>query len=476
MDNEYNVNHETNEPQDVSSQNAASQDTSSQNVSSQETPSQGFNPTGSSQTFETPVQSEYHYTASELYNDSTPHYASGDGSGATSDRAGAQASAPYSFTAHGPADTQKPVRPKKQHKALKLIAAALAVILVGGASGYLGSTLGTAKSSGTYVIPQTQTGNYSNTSTSGTLSISQLVENTKNSVVEITTETVTYGTWMGQYVSQGAGSGVIISADGYIVTCNHVISDASKITVRTADGTEYSATVVGADSQTDVAVVKIDATGLTVASFGTSADLEVGDFVIAIGNPLGELGGTVTNGIISALSRDVTIDGQTMTLLQTNAAVNPGNSGGALFDENGYLVGIVNAKSSGDDVEGIGFAIPIDLVKTISEDLINQGYVSGRFTLGVSILEISDEQTAAMYRVDRTGVYVKAVQSGGNAQLAGMQAGDCIIKFAGKEIQTYDDLSAALESCTAGQQVDVTVVRSGQEYTLSVTLYETKNS
>lgn len=177
-------------------------------------------------------------------------------------------------------------------------------------------------------------------------------------MVEVTTEAVTTNAFFGQYVQSGAGSGVIITEDGYIITNNHVVSGASQVTVRTSDGTEYPATVVGADSKTDIAVLKIEATGLTPAVVGDSDSLQVGEFTLAVGNPLGELGGTVTDGIISALDREVTVENQTMNLLQTNAAVSPGNSGGGLFNERGELIGIVNAKSSGQNAEGLGLRDP----------------------------------------------------------------------------------------------------------------------
>ena len=178
----------------------------------------------------------------------------------------------------------------------------------------------------------------------------------------ITTEQmVSTNTWFGgSYVQSGAGSGVIISQDGYIVTCAHVVSGANNITVQLADGTEYTATVVGQDSTSDVAVLKIEATGLTPAVIGDSDSLAVGETTIAVGNPLGTLSNTVTNGIVSALNREVTVQGNDMNLIQTSASISPGNSGGGLFNANGELIGIVNAKSSSSDAEGLGFAIPIN--------------------------------------------------------------------------------------------------------------------
>lgn len=190
--------------------------------------------------------------------------------------------------------------------------------------------------------------------------VKEVVNENKNAVVEIKTESVQSSMWMRQYVTEGAGSGVVIRKDGYIVTNRHVIDGATKITVTLASNEkEYTATLVGTSSDLDIAVLKIDAKNLAVATYGNSDDLQVGDMSVVIGNPLGALGGTVTTGIVSALDRQISINGQSMSLLQTDASVNPGNSGGGMFDQYGHLIGIVVAKSSGSDVEGLGFAIPI---------------------------------------------------------------------------------------------------------------------
>ena len=213
--------------------------------------------------------------------------------------------------------------------------------------------------------------------TSDSLSIPEIAALNSDSVVEIYTEFIVNGWRMTQYVSEGAGSGVVISKNGYIVTNNHVIDSANKITVQLNDGTEYEAELIGKDSRTDIAVIKIDASDLKPAVWGDSDGLVVGELAVAIGNPLGKLGGTVTDGIISALSRDIEIDGHMMNLLQTSAAVNPGNSGGGLFNGKGELIGVVNAKSTGSDIEGIGFAIPANLAKSIADELIKNGKVEG---------------------------------------------------------------------------------------------------
>ena len=216
-----------------------------------------------------------------------------------------------------------------------------------------------------------------NTSSVSATTTSEIVKKTADSVVEIATEGVVTGNFAQQYVTKGAGSGVIISADGYIITNHHVIEDAKTIKVTLRDGqTSYDATLIGSDEDNDIALLKVNAEGLTPATFGDSSSLAVGDYVVAIGNPLGTLGGTVTDGIISALAREVTIEGKNMTLLQTNAQISPGNSGGGLFNANGELVGVVNAKDSATEVEGIAFAIPINNVIDLIKDLQNYGYVS----------------------------------------------------------------------------------------------------
>lgn len=215
---------------------------------------------------------------------------------------------------------------------------------------------------------------------------------TIDSVVAITTETASYNAFYGNYVSTGAGSGVVFGVEKdengksvatYIITNNHVVAGATKIKVTLTNGNTHQATLIGTDAQTDIAVIKISAVGLKYATLGNSSEILLSQPVIAIGNPLGELANTVTDGRISGLERSVTIDGVEMSLIQTNAAVNPGNSGGGLFNLDGELIGIVNAKSSGDSIEGIGFAIPINTAKAVAEDIIKYGYVSGRPSIGI---------------------------------------------------------------------------------------------
>ena len=308
--------------------------------------------------------------------------------------------------------------------------------------------------------------------TADALSVTEIASKVGPSVVEVTTEAVTTNAFFGQYVQSGAGSGVIITEDGHIIPNNHVVSGASQVTVRTSDGTEYPATVVGADSKTDIAVLKIEATGLTPAVVGDSDSLQVGEFTLAVGNPLGELGGTVTDGIISALDREVTVENQTMNLLQTNAAVSPGNSGGGLFNERGELIGIVNAKSSGQNAEGLGFAIPVNTAIQVAEELINNGYVTGRPAMGVTVLSINDAQTAFQYGVNQAGVYVQSVNEGGAADKAGLQPGDRFVSIDGTAVNSTSDITGIIGEHAVGDTIEVQVVRGTQIVTANVTLEE----
>ena len=319
--------------------------------------------------------------------------------------------------------------------------------------------------------PSTGSGNLASAS-AGTGSLIGVSAKTAPSVVVVTTEQVTTNGYWGQYVESGAGSGVIIRENGYIITNNHVVSGASSIKVTLNDDTEYAATVVGTDSRGDIAVLKIDATGLTPATIGNSDALAVGQTVIAVGNPLGVLGGTVTNGIVSALNREINVDGIRMTLIQTNAAVSPGNSGGGLFNEAGELVGIVNAKSSGEDAEGLGFAIPINSAIATANDLIDTGYVTGRPALGITVINIRDAQTAAQYNVSVPGVYIQSVDEGGAAALAGLEPGDRFISVDDQLIETTNDLTNLLSTYQVGDTVTVQVSRNRQLITVKVTLGE----
>ena len=381
------------------------------------------------------------------------------------------------------AAASKPPKKRRKHSGGRIARSAVALVLaaaMGFAGGFVGARVGNAGNK--VVIQQVERTDSSAASgtavASGGMTTSQVSEMVSPSVVVITTEQVVYSqwSWYGQnQVESGAGSGVIISSDGYILTCAHVVSGASQITVTIGD-TDYTATVVGEDDTSDVAVLKIDATGLTPATVGDSDSLSVGDSVLAVGNPLGELGGTVTSGIVSALNRSVTIQGtsstNTMSLIQMDASVSPGNSGGGLFNMNGELIGLVNAKSSSSDAEGLGFAIPINDAIQVAQDLLENGYVSGRPYMGITYIAVTDAQTAAQLNVNAYGVYVVDVVQGGPADKAGLKAGDRIVSIDGTEIAQKDDLGTLMQQHTAGDTLSITVARDGQMQTVSLTLGE----
>ncbi|MBR1482523.1 MAG: trypsin-like peptidase domain-containing protein [Ruminococcus sp.] len=357
---------------------------------------------------------------------------------------------------------------------LSLTVVASAALGFGG--GFLAKNL-SSTTTGNVTINQVSSGAVTNASSVSASTTSDIVKKTADSVVEIATEGITTGSFARQYVTQGAGSGVIISADGYIVTNHHVIDGANTITVTLRDGnTTYDATLIGSDEDNDIALIKISAEGLSPATFGDSASLAVGDYVVAIGNPLGTLGGTVTDGIISALAREVTIEDKNMTLLQTNAQISPGNSGGGLFNANGELVGIVNAKDSATEVEGIAFAIPVNNVIDIIKDLQNYGYVTGKIDMGMEFVDINSNDTAFYYGVNELGCYVLSVNSGSNAESAGFKRGDLIVSVNGTNVSTQADISKALENNKVGDEVTLTVKRNGQTQDIKLTLAEYKPS
>ncbi|MEG1732149.1 MAG: trypsin-like peptidase domain-containing protein, partial [Longicatena sp.] len=301
------------------------------------------------------------------------------------------------------------------------------------------------------------------------MSVKEVANATMNSVVEIKTESVSTNSFFQQAVQSGAGSGVILSKDGYIVTNNHVINGANKVSVATKDGKKYDAKLIGSDAATDLAVIKIETTDLIPVVLGESSKLEVGDNAIAIGNPLGELGGTVTTGIISALDRAITIDNQTMHLLQTNAAINPGNSGGGLFNDQGQLIGIVNAKSGGENIEGLGFAIPIDRAKTIITNLIENGYVKDRASLGVT-LTLGGSSNPFAQEKESQQVYIYKVSEGKAADKAGLKAGDQILKIDNEKVTTISNVTNVINTHKPGDSVKLSILRDSETKVVSVTL------
>ena len=307
---------------------------------------------------------------------------------------------------------------------------------------------------------------------SNALSVSEVAAKVADAVVEISTESVTTSNYMQQYVTEGAGSGVIVSSDGTILTCNHVIKGANKITVRLRSGESYDATVVAADDASDVAILKIEATGLTAAPMGDSDALSVGEQTVVIGNPLGALGGSITTGILSASEREITINNEKMTLLQTDAAINPGNSGGGMFDAYGNLIGIVVAKSSGTTIEGLGFAIPINTVKDIYEQLMDNGYVTGRAVLGVTMTE--QQAVSLGSSSSRAYVIVTAVSENSPAAEAGIQPGDIILSIDDQEVTSAASLKSYIRSCSVGDSVQLVLLRGNNTVTVTATLAETR--
>lgn len=395
---------------------------------------------------------------------------------------GAAYGAPYTQGAYGyggyqqpagmqyrPAQQSKPPKQKKYATRAGLVWTLVICLLFSAICGGAGFVVGTMIGKGTG-IPGIISGggtvninNYTSeppASSKADGSVAGVVSAVSESVVEISTETVSTGSSYGQYITSGAGSGVIIDQQGYIITCNHVIEGASKITVKLTTGKVYEASIVGSDSETDIAVIKIDAGSdtLKAVEFADSDSLVVGQEIVVIGNPLGSLGGSVTNGIISATDREIEIEGQMYTLLQTNAAINPGNSGGGMFDMNGRLIGIVNAKSSGSDIEGLGFAIPSKNAQDVASQLIAYGYIKGRVKIGIQCFEIQSQEDYMKYwkysqYITDYGVYIA------EAENPDFETGDRIIAFDGTQISTFSDLKALLSKCEVGQKVTITVSR-----------------
>ena len=438
------------------------------------------------------MNNNWEFDYSELYNNNNPGRNAQNTAApeAESPLQGAPGPAGMPGMGVGGAPVPPHAAQKKRGWGKRVAAGAAAVVFcgaVGFGGGYLGYTFAKGGSTGPviYQAPAASSGTGSaaggTANTADALSVTEIASKVGPSVVEVTTEAVTTNAFFGQYVQSGAGSGVIITEDGYIITNNHVVSGASQVTVRTSDGTEYPATVVGADSKTDIAVLKIEATGLTPAVVGDSDSLQVGEFTLAVGNPLGELGGTVTDGIISALDREVTVENQTMNLLQTNAAVSPGNSGGGLFNDSGELIGIVNAKSASVEVEGLGFAIPVDSARPVITDLVDLGYVTGRPYIGITMQDVSlrygnsnNRNNPFSFYMDNyvTRVQVMSVESGSAAEKGGLLVNDILMSLNGKEITGSSQFAAMLYEYKVGDTVTITVLRGNETKDLTVVLGE----
>lgn len=315
----------------------------------------------------------------------------------------------------------------------------------------------------------------------------EIIEKCAPSVVGIdityTTTSSGYGYYFGYGYGNGyggtqeataSGSGVILTSDGYIATCAHVVEDANNIHVTLNDDTTYDAVLVGTDSKNDIAIIKVDAQNLVAAELGESDMITVGEDVIAIGNPLGELRGTATAGIISATSRTVTVEDQEMTLIQTDAAINSGNSGGGLFNAAGQLIGIVNAKVSSSGVEGLGFAIPLNSVLKEINDLVSFGYVKDRPYLGVTTQNVTLRNDYGWFSSGSgmSCVQVAQVVKGGTADTAGVQAGDLILKLGDVQITSNNVLTDAIQAYKPGDSATLTIQRNGEQMTLELVFQE----
>ena len=414
-------------------------------------------------------------TGANTYNQ--PNNAYGQNNGYTSSFSGGNGG--YNGYSYASAPQQPPKKEKKHNKVLLRVLAGVGVVALGFGGGFGGAVVASrAGLTGNQVVVQevqrdTSTDASNTGSTDGTsMTMQQIAAVASPSVVAITTEQMSSSqTWFGgYYVQSGAGSGIIVSQDGYILTCAHVVSGATSVKVQlNGSDQSYDATVVGVDSTSDIAVLKIDATGLTPAVIGDSDKLAVGETTVAVGNPLGTLSNTVTQGIVSALNRQVTVEDNNMTLIQTDTSISPGNSGGGLFNANGELIGVVNAKSSYSEAEGIGFAIPINTAMDIAQQLIENGAVA-RPVLGVSILDVQDSSTAQQYGVSALGVYVADVTKGGGAEAAGVQRGDRIIAIDDTAVSSTSTVKSYLADKQVGDTVTLQVERDGKVLTLNVTL------
>ena len=303
---------------------------------------------------------------------------------------------------------------------------------------------------------------------SSSLSLQEIYAQNINSVVSISCT---------GYGGGSTGTGVIFTQDGYIVTNAHVVDDAGSIDVQLTDNRVLSAALIGSDEISDLAVLQVEANDLVPAQFGDSAQLQVGDTVAAIGDPLGvKFRGTYTDGIVSAINRDVDMDGRTMTLIQTNAALNSGNSGGPLINCYGQVIGIntmkIGAFTDSAGVEGIGFAIPSATVKDIVDQLITQGYVSGRPTLGIEGEALSSFYQH-YYRLP-AGLYITHVDPNSDAHQKGIQDGDMLLNVDNHRITTMDELKSVLFDREVGETVEVIIYRSGERYRVPLTLSEHK--
>lgn len=377
-----------------------------------------------------------------------------------------------------PVMTDTPVQPKKHHGGVgRVVALILSCAVISAACGFGGAILAQNSSrTGKTTVQQSNR-------TAATVSVkkvdgqtlmtpSEVYASTVNSVVSINCSAVSTNIFGQQTESASSGSGFIYTADGYIVTNQHVVANASSINVTLYNGDTYPATLVGSDSDYDVAVLKINAKDLPAVTLGSSTDVNVGDTVMAIGNPLGELTFSMSQGIVSCVNRAINVEGTPFNMIQVDASINPGNSGGPLMNLYGEVVGIVSAKYSSyanTTVEGLGFAIPINDVQSIIKDIIENGSVGNKAYMAITAGTMT-QQMAAQYKINATeGVFVYSVEDGGAGDKAGLKLGDVITKLNDTQITSMEDLSAAKKGFKAGDTVTLTVLRDGKEITTQLT-------
>ncbi|WP_130848823.1 S1C family serine protease [Intestinimonas timonensis] len=377
---------------------------------------------------------------------------------------------------------EEPEQPKpRKKKGGKLVALCLVCAIIGGIAGGagVGAATGAFAQDKTTIYEGTRTPtvvNVSNVTGKDLLTAPEIYATYVGSTVGITTEITTTNVW-GQPVSQAAaGSGFVITSDGYILTNYHVIEDADSIQVAFVDGTTYDATLVGGESENDIAVLKIDATGLTPVIIGDSDNVKVGEQVVAIGNPLGELTFSMTSGIVSAKDRSITMEnGNVMNMIQTDTAINNGNSGGPLFDMYGQVIGITSAKLSGSSsskatIEGLGFAIPINDIKDMVTDIMENGYVTGKPYMGITVSTVP-ESISERYGMSQ-GALVESVDESSCAAKAGLEKGDIITAMDGKTVISSAELVEAKKNYKAGDTVTLEVERNGEKLELTLTFDE----
>ena len=360
---------------------------------------------------------------------------------------------------------------------VKVTALLLACALVGGGAGFGGAALarsvgvggGTAIHQSDRTVQEVTVKKVTGQTL---MTPAEVYASTVGSVVSINCSAVSTNIFGQRVESASSGSGFVITQDGYIVTNHHVVASASSVKVTMYDGKEYSAAVVGSDSDYDVAVLKVETTGLQPVTLGNSADVNVGDTVLAIGNPLGELTFSMSQGIVSCCDRAINVSGTPFNMIQVDASINPGNSGGPLMNLYGEVVGIVSAKYSSYSntaVEGLGFAIPIGDVQAVITDIMENGQITSKPSMGITAGTMT-RQMAAQYQIDKdSGVFVYSVDKGGAGEKAGLRMGDVITKVDSTEITSMEDLTAAKKGRRAGDTVTVTYYRDGQSFTTELT-------